>query len=95
MSKKEHFKIFVRGVDRANEASYDAIAYEVAPVFFALVKPNEEKIIFPWGNVDNVRLDGRWAKAAREQAQQRANQEAILAGKPNLVTPPKGIIVPK
>ena len=95
MSKKEHLKIFIRGVDRASEASYDAIAYEVAPVFFALVKPNEEKIFFPWGNIEYVCLDGRWAKAARDQAKRRAEEEGRIATGPSLVKPPKGIIVPK
>ena len=101
MSKKGHLKIFVNG------AGYDAIGYQIAPVFFGLEKPNHEKMFFPWSAIDHVRLDARWAKVEQAQAKQRAKQqmeeeerqrkaleEKIAAG-PQILRPPGGLITPR
>lgn len=84
MSKVQHFKIFVDG------AGYDAVAYEVTPIFFAIVTPKDEKLLFPWANVQYVRLEKRWLEAARKQEEQRLREEQS-----KIEVPPRGVIVPR
>ena len=68
MSAVKHYKIFINGT------GYDAVGYQIAPVFFNLEKPNGELMYFPWENIESVRLDKHWLVLLKKRQAEEERQ---------------------
>jgi len=66
---QKHYKIFING------AGFDAVGYQIAPVFFNLEKPNGELMYFPWTAIESVRLDKHWLELLKKRAEEERRQQ--------------------
>ena len=82
MSAVKHYKIFIDG------QGFDAVGYQITPVFFNLEKPNGELMYFPWQNIQSVRLDKHWlALLKKRQAEEERQRNPKIDLVPHPVMP--------
>jgi len=81
MSETKHYKIFIDG------QGFDAVGYQIAPVYFNLEKPNGELMYFPWQNIQSVRLDKHWLALLKKRRadEERQRNPAIEIPSPSVI----------
>ena len=82
MSETKHYKIFIDG------QGFDAVGYQIAPVFFNYERPNGELVYVPWTAIESVRLDKHWlALLKKRQAEEERQRNPKIDLVPHPVMP--------